>query len=64
VDTTGAGDAFVGALAAKLARGAPIEEAVSYAVLAGAAAVTSEGAQGSLPTLEEVEKLATAGPAI
>ena len=64
VDTTGAGDAFVGALAAKLARGAPIEEAVSYAVLAGAAAVTSEGAQGSLPTLEEVEKLAAAGPAI
>ena len=61
VDTTGAGDAFVGALAAKLARGAPLEEAVTYAVLAGAAAVMSEGAQGSLPTPEEVEKLA-AGP--
>ena len=57
VDTTGAGDAFVGALAAKLARGAPLEEAVPYAVLAGAAAVTSEGAQGSLPTPEEIEKL-------
>jgi ribokinase len=64
VDTTGAGDAFVGALAAKLAKGAPLEEAVPYAVLAGAAAVTSEGAQGSLPTPEEVEKLAAAGPAI
>jgi ribokinase len=61
VDTTGAGDAFVGALAAKLARGAPLEEAVPYAVLAGAAAVTSEGAQGSLPTPEEVEKLDAAG---
>jgi ribokinase len=59
VDTTGAGDAFVGALAAKLARGVPLEEAVTYAVLAGAAAVMSEGAQGSLPTPEEVEKLAT-----
>ena len=57
VDTTGAGDVFVGALAAKLARGAQLEEAVPYAVLAGAAAVTSEGAQGSLPTPEEVEKL-------
>jgi ribokinase len=62
VDTTGAGDAFVGALAAKLARGAPLEVAVSYAVLAGAAAVMSEGAQGSLPTPEEVEKLDAAGP--
>ena len=58
VDTTGAGDAFVGALAAKLARGAPLEEAVPYAVFAGAVAVTSEGAQGSLPSPEEVEKLA------
>ncbi len=55
-DTTGAGDAFVGALAAKLAEGAPLEEAVPYAVLAGAVAVTREGAQGSLPTPEEVEK--------
>ena len=61
VDTTGAGDAFVGALAAKLARGAPLEEAVPYAVLAGAAAVTSEGAQGSLPTPAEVEKLDVTG---
>ncbi|CAN5356587.1 ribokinase [soil metagenome] len=56
VDTTGAGDAFVGALAVKLAEGATLEEATSYAVLAGAAAVTREGAQGSLPTPEEVEK--------
>ncbi len=55
-DTTGAGDAFVGALAAKLAEDAPLEEAVRYAVLAGAVAVTREGAQGSLPTPEEVEK--------
>jgi len=52
----------VGALAAKLARGAPLEVAVPYAVLAGAAAVMSEGAQGSLPTPDEVEKLDAAGP--
>lgn len=62
VDTTGAGDAFVGALAAKLAQGAHLEEAVPYAVLAGAVAVTREGAQGSLPSPEEVEKLSDAEP--
>ena len=56
-DTTGAGDAFVGALAARLALGSPLEEAVPYAVLAGAVAVTREGAQGSLPTPEAVEEL-------
>jgi ribokinase len=58
VDTTGAGDAFVGALAARLAGSASLEEAVPYAVLAGAAAVAQAGAQGSLPTPEVVEKLA------
>jgi ribokinase len=57
VDTTGAGDAFVGALAVKLARDASLEEAVAYAVRAGAAVVTKEGAQGALPTPEVVEAL-------
>lgn len=57
VDTTGAGDAFVGALAVKLADGSSLEEAVSYAARAGAAAVTKEGAQGALPTPETVEEL-------
>jgi ribokinase len=57
VDTTGAGDAFVGALAAKLAQEASLEDAVTYAVRAGAAAVTKEGAQGALPTPETVEAL-------
>lgn len=57
VDTTGAGDAFVGALAAQLAREAPLGDAVAYAVRAGAAAVTKEGAQGALPTPEAVEAL-------
>ena len=55
VDTTGAGDAFVGALAAKLAKDNSLEDAVAYAVRAGAAAVTKEGAQGALPTPESVE---------
>ncbi len=57
VDTTGAGDAFVGALAVKLARDASLEEATSYAVRAGAAAVTKGGAQGALPTPNMVEAL-------
>lgn len=57
VDTTGAGDAFVGALAVKLAQGNPLIEGVAYAVRAGAAAVTREGAQSSLPTPHMVETL-------
>jgi ribokinase len=55
VDTTGAGDAFVGALALWLARGASLDEAVGYAVRAGSAAVTREGAQGALPTPDVLE---------
>ncbi|HET7478198.1 MAG TPA: PfkB family carbohydrate kinase, partial [Rubrobacteraceae bacterium] len=57
VDTTGAGDAFVGALVARLARGDALPDAAAYAVRAGAAAVTKEGAQGALPTPEMVEAL-------
>ena len=57
VDTTGAGDAFVGALAARLADDTPMADAVAYAVRAGAAAVTKEGAQGALPTPDVVEAL-------
>jgi ribokinase len=63
VDTTGAGDAFVGALAAKLAEDASLGESVHYAVLAGSVAATREGAQGSLPTPEEVKKFSDAGSA-
>ena len=57
VDTTGAGDAFVGALAVRLARGDSLGEAVAYALRAGAAAVTYPGAQSSLPTQETLKKL-------
>jgi ribokinase len=57
VDTTGAGDAFVGALVFRLARGDALEKAVVYAVRAGAAAVTKEGAQGALPTPDVLEAL-------
>ncbi|MEU4211584.1 ribokinase [Streptomyces sp. NPDC026206] len=54
VDTTGAGDAFTGALASRLARGASLAEATRFAVRVGAAAVTKAGAQPSYPTREEL----------
>ncbi|WP_069811307.1 ribokinase [Streptomyces sp. TP-A0874] len=49
VDTTGAGDAFTGGLAWRLASGDDLETAVRYAVRVGAAAVTRPGAQRSFP---------------
>ena len=49
VDTTGAGDAFCGALAARLAAGDELRDAVRYAAAAGALATTVAGAVPSLP---------------
>lgn len=49
VDTTGAGDAFVGGLGLRLAQGDDLESACRYAVRVGAAAVRSPGAQTSYP---------------
>lgn len=55
VDTTAAGDAFVGAFAAARLRGAALPDCVGFANCAGALAVTRPGAQPSLPTWAEVE---------
>ncbi|MDA8290436.1 MAG: ribokinase [Actinomycetota bacterium] len=49
LDTTGAGDAFVGALAADLSRGSSLDDAVARAVLVGASTVQSPGALARVP---------------
>ena len=59
VDTTGAGDAFVGALAARLHEGGALADALAFGCASGAEAVLREGAQPSLPArtaiLERIE---------
>lgn len=54
VDTTAAGDAFVGGLAVALLGGRDLVDAVRYATCAGTLAATRLGAQPSLPSAEEV----------
>lgn len=57
IDTTGAGDAFCGSLAARLAAGAPLADAVRWAAAAGALATTVHGAVPAQPRAEVVERL-------
>ena len=57
VDTVAAGDAFCGGLAAALAEGRSLSEALRWGSAAGALAATAEGAVTSLPDREAVEKL-------
>lgn len=57
VDTTGAGDAFIGVLCAEMARGADVTSAARTAAAAGALATTRPGAVPSLPTRTEVLRL-------
>ncbi len=58
VDTTAAGDAFVGSLAAALAEKCPLNTALRRANAAGALAVTVAGAQPSLPYRKQIDILA------
>ncbi len=57
LDTTGAGDAFNGALAAALARGDAPLEAVRFGCAAAAISVTRHGTAAAMPSLEEVHAL-------
>lgn len=57
VDTTAAGDAFVAALSVGIASGKSLADSTEMANAAGALTVTRMGAQPSVPTLAEVNKL-------
>lgn len=61
VDTTGAGDAFVGAMAARLAEGSDVVGAARAGVVAGSLATTRAGAQPSMPRREEIERMLASG---
>jgi ribokinase len=62
MDTTAAGDAFVGAFAVALTEGHPTLTAASWGNAAGALAVTRAGAQPSLPTRSEFEVFLSKNP--
>ena len=55
VDTTGCGDAFMGALALRLAAGDALAAAAAFAAAVGAYAATGHGAQSAYPTLAALE---------
>lgn len=56
VDTTGAGDAFNAGLAYALATNSSLREAVDFASKVAALAVTKLGAQGGMPTMDQVKQ--------
>jgi ribokinase len=62
IDTTAAGDAFIGGFASALLENKSLEEAVRYGCACGALAATRFGAQPSLPTKEEVEAFLSQSP--
>jgi ribokinase len=62
VDTTGAGDAFTGAVAARLAAGDPLAEAAAFASVAAALAATRKGTQAAYAGITDVERMRAATP--
>ncbi|GIO11185.1 ribokinase [Cohnella xylanilytica] len=57
VDTTAAGDTFIGALVTAEAGGMKTADALRFASAASAIAVTRKGAQASIPTRDEIERM-------
>ncbi len=55
LDTTAAGDTFIGVLAACLSKGKSIEESIEYCQCACSITIERKGAQISIPTAEEIE---------
>ena len=64
IDTVAAGDAYCGVLAAALAAGLPIEQALVRASAGGALAATIAGATSSLPRTDAIDRLIASNPAI
>lgn len=56
VDTTGAGDTFNGVFAVALAQGLSLKQAIRHGCVAASLSVTKLGAQGGMPTMEEIRK--------
>ena len=54
VDTTGAGDTFNGAFAYAITNGEPLQSAVAFASKAATLSVQRFGAQGGMPTLQQM----------
>jgi len=63
VDTTGAGDAFVGVLAARLAEGHDVAQALRHACAAASLACLGFGAQASLPRAQDIDDALQGGAA-
>ncbi|GAA1770311.1 ribokinase [Pseudarthrobacter sulfonivorans] len=61
VDTTGAGDAFTGAVAARLAAGASLAHAAAFASIAAALATTRKGTQFAYPDEDDVKRVLASG---
>jgi len=61
IDTTAAGDCFVGVLAAAWVRGASLAAAIGRANAAAGLACTRRGSQGSLPGAAEIDRMSNAG---
>lgn len=62
VDATGAGDAFNGILAARLAAGASLGDAVRWAMAGAALSTMAVGAQTGMPTLDRIARLIEVAP--
>ena len=56
VDTTGAGDAFNGALSVALSQNKTYKQSIEFANLVAGISVTKEGAANSMPTKKEIEE--------
>ncbi|MFH0993041.1 MAG: ribokinase, partial [bacterium] len=56
IDTTGAGDAYIGAICQQLASDVPIRQAMKFATVTAGLTVTKKGVQAAIPTREEIER--------